>query len=333
MDRMIESKAQPAKHSPRGIEMESPPAPSHVPDGILILDKPEGITSFGLVARVKKLLGIRKVGHCGTLDPFATGVMILCLNGATRIVDQLLVQDKLYRFTLRLGLETDTLDKMGEVVRSYDGPALSKAQFSGALKGFRGSYLQQVPRYAAVKIEGKRLYALTRKGIDVEPPSREVQIHHLELLDYQWPFATLEAHCSKGTYIRQLAADIGSRLQCGAHVSSLRRLKSGKFGIEFATTLDNLCDTSLDNLWTEKLISMDEALPHLRGMVLTRHKWVKQVRNGTLDPDWEREYRQNFMDTGAPVKLLTPERDLVALWWPHADGRQQRRLRVIGGSR
>ena len=158
---------------------------------------------------------------------------------------------------------------MGEVVRSYDGPALSEAQFSGALKEFRGSYLQQVPRYAAVKIDGKRLYALTRKGIDVEPPSREVHIHHLELLDYQWPFATLEAHCSKGTYIRQLAADIGSRLQCGAHVSALRRLKSGKFGIEFATTLDNLCDTSSDNSGMEKLISMDEALPHLKGMVLT----------------------------------------------------------------
>jgi tRNA pseudouridine55 synthase len=304
----------------------NPGSPIH---GVLVLDKPEGITSFGLVAKVKKLLNIKKVGHCGTLDPFATGVMILCLNQATRIVDQLLVQDKAYRFTLRFGVETDTLDRTGQVIRVYEGSPPSEDELMMRVKGFLGTHQQRVPRYAAVKIQGKRLYELSRKGIEVDLPSREVQIQRLELISYRWPEAVLEAECSKGTYIRQLASDLGTQLGCGAHVTQLRRLRSGSFGIECAISLDAFPERSPCSFWEKKLITMNEALPHLPGIVVTNKRIVKRIQEGTLDSDWENEHRDHFAVSNVPVKVLAPDNHLVALWWPHADGREQRRLRVF----
>jgi len=305
---------------------------SAVDGGILVLDKPEGITSFALVAKTKGLLGLKKVGHCGTLDPFATGVMILCINQATRISDQLSLQDKLYRFTIHFGKDTDTLDRTGRVVRSYDGPSVPKDELLQALIKFTGCYQQQVPRYAAVKVEGKRLYELSRKGIEVDLPQRKVTIHQLQLLSYHWPIAALKVHCSKGTYVRQLAADIGQALQCGAHVSELRRLASGDFNIAQAISLEDLKEAAKTGFWRTRLLSINEALAHLPAIVIDDPKSVKGIYNGRLEPEWELNNRTKIPDEKGPIRLLTQEGHLLALWWPESrlDASEKKRcLRVF----
>jgi tRNA pseudouridine55 synthase len=306
------------------------PSVSHPESGILVIDKPEGITSFDVIKRVRKLLDIKKVGHCGTLDPFATGVLIVCLDQATRIVDYLLEQDKVYRFTIRFGVETDTLDKTGQVERTYDGPEVSEEDLRNVLHHFTGSCAQQVPRFAAVKIQGRRLYSLTRSGIEVELPKRDIQIHTLDLMAYSWPEATLEARCSKGTYIRQLASDIGNLLGCGAHVAELRRLASGSFKVEDALTLEELTDAVRDGRWQESLISINSALSHLPAIPLPDEKTERQLNNGYLDPQWEAELRERFPEGRTPVRIVARDGNrLVALWWSRLDAEQQRRLRVF----
>lgn len=285
-------------------------------NGILVVDKPEGMTSFAVVAEVRKRFKFKKVGHCGTLDPFATGVLVLCTNQATRIADQLTGQDKQYQFTLFLGIETDTLDKTGEVVGTYSGPLKTEEEIREALDRFRGTYLQRVPRYAAVKVQGRRLYDWTRRGIDVELPQREVHIYRLDLVAYQWPEARLEVHCSKGTYVRQLAYDLGRMLGCGAHVSQLRRSVSGLFRIEQAFSLNELREMRSGGSLREKLISLNDALSHLPSLSVTEEEAVKRLHNGYLDPLWEAEHQADFPAWKDPVRLVTKDGRLLALWWP-----------------
>jgi len=298
--------------------------------GLLVIDKPDGMTSFDVVARIKKWLHLKKVGHCGTLDPFATGVLLICVNQATRIVDQLSDQDKAYRFTILFGVETDTLDRTGQVTTTCEAPACSQEEIEGVLDRFRGSYLQEVPRYSAVKVQGRRLYALSRSGIDVETlPSREVHIRSLKLLDLRWPQATIEACCSKGTYIRQLAADIGRTLGCGGHVSELRRLTSGHFRVEQAISIEELDEAVIRGTWREKLVSVSDALAHLPAVVFEDGA-VQRLVEGQMDPVWEAENRCRFPAIDEPVRILTRSDHLVALWWPHPGPEQKRRLRVFG---
>jgi tRNA pseudouridine55 synthase len=306
------------------------PAADRQLDGILALDKPEGMTSFGAVARIKKWLRLKKVGHCGTLDPFATGVLVVCLGRATRIADQFQNQDKVYRFTVRLGVETNTLDRTGETVRIWGGSACSAEEIENALHCFRGSYLQQVPRYAAVRVDGKHLYEWSRKGVQVDLPSREVQIHRLELLAYHWPEARLEVHCSKGTYVRQLTADIGGLLGCGAHVSQLRRVASGSFRIEQAVPLEDCAEMLERDVPLGRIIAMNDALAHLPAIRIEEQSVVKRLCDGQLDSSLEDGYRKRFPHDGTPVRLVDGNKCLVALWWPREEcGGGRRRLRVL----
>jgi tRNA pseudouridine55 synthase len=297
--------------------------------GILIIDKPEGVTSSGVVARLKSLLSIQKIGHCGTLDPFATGVLVLCLNQATRIADQLLQQDKIYRFTMRMGAETDTLDHTGEITGIFSGSPPSRRDLETAIADFRGAFIQQVPRFAAVKIGGRRLYALTRKGIQVDLPSREVNVHRLELLHFDWPDAVLDVHCSKGTYVRKLAADIGSSLGCGAHVTHLRRLASGSFRIEQAISLDDLSTSLEENEWCRKVIPMNQTLGHLPAISIKDEWMLHGLRNGQMDPSLEAECLERSQGIDCPLRLVSGEDELVALWWHRSGPEGQRRLRVL----
>ncbi len=298
------------------------------PSGVLVIDKPAGITSHVVVHRIRRRLKLKKVGHCGTLDPFATGVLVICVNQATRIAEYLLAQDKVYRFILHLGVRTDTQDPTGEVIATHDGPPVNGDQLERVLARFRGRIDQQIPRYAAVKIDGKRLYQYARQGIEVERPSRAVTIHRLELIDYQWPHAQLEAHSSKGTYIRQLADDIGEALGCGAHVASLQRVASGRFHVDDAYALDALLELCSDDRWTARLISLNRALEHLAGVVLEDPHLLRRLQNGQLDLDWEVQQRKRYPDSQDPVRLLTPDQKLLALWWPRPQA-GQRRLRVF----
>ncbi|MCE5244179.1 MAG: tRNA pseudouridine(55) synthase TruB [Syntrophobacteraceae bacterium] len=303
-------------------------APDALTSGVLVIDKPEGVTSTSVVTRVKKCLRMKKVGHCGTLDPFATGVLLICLNQATRLADQLLDQHKIYRFSLRFGMETDTLDGTGRMVNRYEGAAMTEADLRQSLDRFQGSYVQQVPRFAAVKIQGQRLYTLSRKGIEVTPPSREVHIRDLSLLSYTWPEAVLEAHCSKGTYIRQLGADIGRDLGCGAYVSALRRMASGSFRVEDAVPLADLHELEAAGNWLERLIPLTEAVPHLPAVRVEDEEMIARLRNGQMGVSWESEHRMRFPGYEGPVRIvIARDNSLAALWWPQdAHGR---RLRVF----
>ncbi|WP_022948543.1 tRNA pseudouridine(55) synthase TruB [Methylohalobius crimeensis] len=214
--------------------------------GILLLDKPQGVTSNHALQKVKRLLGARKAGHTGSLDPVASGLLPICLGEATKISPFLLGSDKRYRVTVRLGAATATGDVEGEITDRRPVPALNEPTIEPALARFRGEIDQIPPMYSALKQGGKRLYDLARQGIEVERPPRRVAIHSLELLEFGSDFLKLEIFCSKGTFIRTLAEDIGKELGTAGHVEALRRTRVGDFVIDDAVTLDRLTAMSLE---------------------------------------------------------------------------------------
>ncbi len=293
--------------------------------GVLVLDKPEGCTSAKAAARIKKLLSQPKIGHTGTLDPFATGVLVLCINEATRAADQITNLDKVYQATLRFGIETDTLDCTGKVVSQSD-QIFSEKDLIEVLRSFEGTYMQAVPRFSAVRVDGRRLYELSRKGIEVERPEREICIHSVALEYFRWPEATIEVCCSKGTYIRQLASDIGHKLGSGAHLSALRRTSVGPFTLERAIRMDEeICAASA----AAAIIPLNEALSHLPAALMSGQSLLDRLRNGQLDPQWEKEQRECFCACTGAVRIVADENRLAALWWPNSAQSGSRRLRVF----
>lgn len=229
--------------------------------GILILDKPLNISSNHAVQRIKRLYGAKKVGHTGSLDPLASGVLPICLGHATKVSQYLLASDKTYQFTMRLGQTTSTGDVEGEVIDEKMIPVFDEATLSQLLEKFTGDIQQIPPMYSALKHNGQRLYALARQGQVVDRPARNVTIKSLTLLSKTSDSLMLEVCCTKGTYVRTLAEDIGNALGCGAHVTFLRRIKTGPFVLNEAVTLEQLelvhdDLTALDDL----LHSLDMAL-------------------------------------------------------------------------
>jgi len=209
--------------------------------GLLLIDKPSGITSFGVVGQVRRALGVRRVGHTGTLDPMATGLLPICLGQATKLARFVTDADKAYRARARLGIATDTLDAEGQVthVDPEDAVAtIDAAAFAKAMTPFTGLITQRPPAYSAIKVDGERLYAKARRGEKVEVPEREITIHSLEMVAASPPDFEFDVRCSKGTYIRTLAADIAATLGVGAHLVALRRTAVGDHHVENALTLD-----------------------------------------------------------------------------------------------
>jgi tRNA pseudouridine55 synthase len=216
-----------------------------VRDGILIVDKPPGLTSHDAVTRVKRALSAKKVGHTGTLDPFATGVLVMGINQGTKLIPFLDNTDKAYRGVVTLGVSTDTYDSTGEVVErceEADLDGVSEGDILGVIDGFIGTIKQRPPIYSAVKLNGVRLYKLARSGVTVDVEEREVTIFSLELVKYDRPRITLDITCSPGTYIRSLAVDMGKALGLPAHLESLTRTRSGPFSIEDATALGDFTE-------------------------------------------------------------------------------------------
>jgi len=212
-------------------------------DGVLVCDKPAGMTSHDVVARVRRLAGQRRVGHGGTLDPPATGVLVVALGRATRLLPYLPMEPKRYLATVAFGTETDTLDAAGRVVASTDASALDRAAVEQALAGFVGPGEQVPPMVSAVKVGGERLYAKARRGETVERAARPITVHAMDLVDFvpgHRPLATVEVACSGGTYVRALAADLGRALGCLAHLAALRRTAVGGFTEQAAYPLDRL---------------------------------------------------------------------------------------------
>lgn len=211
-------------------------------DGILILDKPKGMSSNRALQRCKRLYQAQKAGHTGALDPLATGVLPICFGEATKLSQYWLDSDKTYEVVAKLGEVTDTLDADGEILQQHDVPELSIEAIEHVIQNYVGDIEQIPPLYSALKYQGRPLYELAREGIDVdiERKRRVITIYSIELIDWQMPLLTLKVHCSKGTYVRTLVDDIGKEFTCGAHVLELRRLRAGFFDIEQVLTLDEL---------------------------------------------------------------------------------------------
>lgn len=209
-------------------------------NGLLLVDKPVGMTSHDVVDVVRRRFRMRRIGHGGTLDPAATGLLILLLGQATRHARHLLNADKTYRSTLRLGITTDTQDGEGRVLEEKEVGPLTREQIEGACARFRGEIEQEVPAYSAVRIQGKRFYDLARAGKEVPRRVRRVKVHDLKVLELRLPEVDLEVTCSSGTYVRTLCADIGAALGCGGHLSRLCRTQVGPFTLAHAVKLDQV---------------------------------------------------------------------------------------------
>ena len=248
-------------------------------DGILNIDKPYGITSMDVVRRVKRASGQRRVGHGGTLDPIATGVIPVCMGQATRLMEDVVGGAKTYLAGIELGVCTDTYDALGEVVERRDAAGVTRADVEGALPAFTGDILQVPPMYSALKRGGKRLYDLARAGVEVEREARPVTVHSIAVREWAPPVVTLEVECGKGFYVRSLAHDLGEALGCGGHMRTLARLRSGAFRVEDALTLDEVEERFADGTWGEAAHSPDVALRGLRAVIVGA-RVEEMIRNG-----------------------------------------------------
>jgi tRNA pseudouridine55 synthase len=249
-------------------------------DGILNIDKPAGRTSYSVVAMLKRLTGERRVGHAGTLDPAATGVLPVCLGQATRIIEFFTDTTKTYRAVIELGIATDTYDASGRIVQRGDPSKINRAILESALTSFRGAIRQTPPMYSAVKHQGRPLYKLARAGITVERKPRPVTVHRLELVAWQPPSATLEIDCSKGTYIRSLAHDLGQALGCGAHLKNLIRTRYGIFNIKDSVSLPRLEEAFHSGYGENYLLPVDIALQDYNAIVVD-YAAEAAIRNGS----------------------------------------------------
>ncbi|TAN41697.1 MAG: tRNA pseudouridine(55) synthase TruB [Nitrospirae bacterium] len=263
---------------------------------VVVLNKPAGITSHDAVQAVKKAFKVRKAGHAGTLDPIATGVLLVCLNEATKITGYLSDMDKGYLMTIKLGENTDTYDSEGAVISTVKDYSVTKEKIERVLGNFMGEIDQIPPMYSAIKLSGKPLYELARKGIEVERKPRRIRIDRLELVSYNDPFVTLSVECSKGTYVRSLCNDIGAALATGAHVTGLVRTRIGRFRVEDSALINELpqktdCIYTIDNA----LAGFTEAL--LDGDNFRRAKNGNPIKIINLLNDYRR----------ALIDLITPE--------------------------
>jgi tRNA pseudouridine55 synthase len=279
--------------------------------GILIVDKPAGISSAKAVARVKELFKAKKAGHTGTLDPFATGVLVCCINRATKLAGFFLHGNKKYEAVLRLGIETDTQDSTGKVTRICNPDKFSEESIKSVFKRYEGTLTQIPPVYSALKYKGVPLYKLARSDKPVQKPARKISIIDLNILDIRLPTICFEVFCSSGTYIRTLCADIGASLGCGGHLKELRRIESSGFTIKEAITLEELKDLTSASTSSGRIISMSEALKDFpehtadkilankikHGQILTKNDIVIETANPS----------EGFM------KILDAEEQLIAV--------------------
>ncbi len=209
---------------------------------LLLIDKPAGMTSHDVVDEVRRAYKIRQVGHAGTLDPFATGLLIVAVGKMTKELQKFVGLDKTYIATARLGATSDTYDLKGQIIIKNAQLAVSEEEIRKVLMSFEGGYLQKAPAFSAKKVKGQKLYEMARRGEDVEAlrPSKQVDIRNIKISSYQWPEVTFEVTCSSGTYIRSLAHDLGEKLGCGAYLTALRRTRIGSYKIEDAKKLEEL---------------------------------------------------------------------------------------------
>ncbi|MFL5322409.1 MAG: tRNA pseudouridine(55) synthase TruB [Myxococcaceae bacterium] len=272
-------------------------------NGVLVIDKPAGPTSFDVVKRVRSLLKVKKAGHTGTLDPAATGVLPICLEDATKVAGYITLGDKAYDAVIRLGQTTDTQDAMGKVLSDRPVPNLTKALLEEAFAKFRGTFQQTPPMYSAVKVDGKRLYELARKGEEVERAARTVTVHELTLRDFSSNELRLSVRCSKGFFVRTLAFELGEALGCGAHLKALRRTMSGPFSLSQAVALDKLETLTTEEV-SKRLVPVGEALSELPSVSVNEADGKKVVHGMPLEGFGEQLGRGKLRVLGHDGALL-----------------------------
>jgi tRNA pseudouridine55 synthase len=282
-------------------------------DGLLVVDKPGGMTSLDVVREIKARFLIKKAGHIGTLDPFATGVLPIALNEGTKLIPFLQEDPKDYEAVMKIGEETRTDDLTGEIVKRGPWEDLSPEVIRTVFESFSGRIRQTPPMFSAVKVKGKPLYQMARKGIEIERQEREVQVYDLQLRDIDLPMIHFRVSCSKGTYIRALARDIGKRMGCGAHLVSLRRTRSGPFSLEQTLPMERLKTLPGNEALHASLIPLIEVL-HGFPEVIGDERLIRKVRYGKemivrdLDPQTLPPFEE-----GQWLKMSSPEEGLVAI--------------------
>ncbi len=271
--------------------------------GVLVIDKPIGMTSHQVVQVIRNGTRIKRAGHTGTLDPRASGVLVVLIGPAVRLSEYVSAEDKRYQATIKLGERTDTYDGDGTITRTAEVNVTAE-QFEEALKQFVGEIEQVPPPYSAVHVNGRRAYDLARQGEEVELEPRIIHVHSLELLEWNSPEAVVDIHCSSGTYVRSLAHDLGEVLGCGANLTGLRRTKSGRFTLKDAIPLRKLVEAFESSSWYQYLIPAAEALGDWPAITLTNEE-VDAVRHG------HRVTRESSV--GQTVRAITEQGELVAL--------------------
>ncbi len=275
--------------------------------GIICLDKPRDMSSFMAVKRASRILGVKKAGHTGTLDPMATGVLVIMLGHCTRFIELLPEHRKSYTARVKLGLTTDTLDITGEVLTTCDVNVTSE-QLLSACEQFKGEILQTPPMYSALKKDGERLYDLARKGIEIEREQRKITIEKLEIYDFDGVEFSIDVTCSAGTYIRSLCDDIGKALGCGAVMTELRRTEANGFSIETAVTLEELEKLVSENEAESVITSVENALISYPEITVTKPQANRFHNGGALD--YERLHG-NF--SVGIYRVYSPEKVLLGL--------------------
>ncbi len=270
-------------------------------NGLFLIDKEEGITSHDVVDRVRKVLGTQKVGHAGTLDPFATGLIVIGVGSATRLLEYIMGSEKVYETELELGKITDTFDITGNILETRDINGISENDVLNAILLFKGEYMQAPPAYSAKKYKGERLYELARQGKIITLPPKKVTIYDIWDIEFSLPFVRFKAKVSAGTYIRSLCMDIGYKLGCGAVTTKLRRISSGKFSVENAV---KSLELSKENL---KLIPMEEILDFPKVYLKIKEK----IYNGIQPTAFDVERYENFKKDDL-VQIFVADR-LVAI--------------------
>ena len=274
--------------------------------GVLVIDKPTGMTSHDVVNVVRRGTGIRRAGHTGTLDPRASGVLVVLVGPAVRLSEYISASDKRYQAIIRMGTATDTYDAEGAFTREEVTVDVTEEQFEAELKKFEGEVEQTPPAYSAVKVNGRKSYELAREGKEVELEPRMIQVHHLEVLEWATPEVVIDVHCSSGTYIRSLANDIGEVLGCGAYLVGLRRTKNGRFSLRDSVPLRKLKEAFEAGDWYKYIIPAAESLADWESVELDPDE-VETLRHGQrvkAVPGTTAEMVRGISDAGELVALL-----------------------------
>ncbi len=301
----------------------APRAP--VINGILNINKPYGLTSMEVVRRLKRASRQKKVGHGGTLDPVATGVVPICFGQATRMMEYLVDGQKEYRAEIELGVTTDTYDSMGTVVEQRPPDGVTLEDVEAAIAPYIGTVKQVPPMYSALKRQGKRLYDLARQGIEVEREARDVTVYRTRLLDWTPPVISVEVGCGRGFYMRSFAHDIGEALGCGGHLKTLERLRSGGFYVTDAVDLDDAEEHFIEDTWPEHMHAPDAALYELPAAIVGR-RLQQLIRNGQPIPP---ESRIPVAEDGARCRVYGVDGVFVAVLTFDAESRRWRPEKVF----